>query len=38
MSPGAAIVDPAPYREWPDDMRRLVGEDYRDIKFNFFYQ
>lgn len=34
----AAIEDPAPFGAWPDDMRRMIGEDYRDLKFQFFYR
>jgi hypothetical protein len=32
-----AIFDPAPYRPWPEDMRRDIGRDYRDVTFTFFY-
>ena len=32
-----AISDPAPYGKWPSDMRRLVGADYRQIRFSFYY-
>lgn len=32
-----AISDPAPYGKWPNDMRRLVGADYRQIRFSFYY-
>ena len=32
-----AILDPAPYARWPSDMRRLVGADYREVRFTFFY-
>ncbi|XOV70728.1 MAG: hypothetical protein ACFHW5_18770 [Verrucomicrobiota bacterium] len=32
-----AISDPAPYGKWPSDMRRLVGADYRNIRFTFYY-
>lgn len=33
-----AIIDPAPYAPWPSDMRRMVGANYRDVKFTFYYQ
>jgi hypothetical protein len=33
----SAVLDPAPYPAWPSDMRRAIGENYRDIKFTFFY-
>jgi hypothetical protein len=32
-----AITKPAPYEKWPTDVRRLVGNDYRDIRFTFYY-
>lgn len=32
-----AIRDPAPYRPWPDEMRRDMGQDYRDVTFTFYY-
>jgi outer membrane biosynthesis protein TonB len=32
-----AIDDPAPYRPWPEEMRRDIGKDYRDVTFTFFY-
>jgi hypothetical protein len=32
-----AILDPAPFARWPSDMRRLVGADYREVRFAFFY-
>lgn len=32
-----AITKPAPYEKWPADVRRLVGQDYRDIRFTFYY-
>lgn len=32
-----AITDPAPYEAWPSDMRRMVGENYREITFTFYY-
>jgi hypothetical protein len=31
-----AVTDNAPYREWPSDMRREIGES-RDIQFTFYY-
>ena len=33
----AAIEDAAPFEKWPDDMRREIGENYREIKFTFVY-
>lgn len=32
-----AILDPAPYGRWPSDMRRMVGADYREVRFTFYY-
>lgn len=32
-----AILDPAPYERWPSDMRRMIGENFRDVKFTFYY-
>lgn len=33
-----AIEDPAPYDAWPSDMRRLIGGNFREITFTFFYE
>jgi hypothetical protein len=33
-----SISDPAPFAQWPTDMRRLIGADYRDIRFTFYYE
>jgi hypothetical protein len=32
-----AVMDPAPYAKWPTDMRAMVGLDYREITFTFYY-
>jgi hypothetical protein len=32
-----AVTDPAPFAAWPSDMRRMVGENYREITFTFYY-
>lgn len=32
-----AIEDPSPYARWPMDMRRLIGADFREVTFTFFY-
>jgi hypothetical protein len=32
-----AISDPAPFAPWPADMRRMIGENYREITFTFYY-
>lgn len=32
-----AVREPAPYGRWPDDMRRMIGEDFREVRFSFFY-
>lgn len=33
----AAVRDPAPYGRWPEDMRRVIQSDRREIRFTFFY-
>jgi hypothetical protein len=33
----SAIKDPAPFAPWPGDMKRLVGADYREVTFTFYY-
>jgi outer membrane biosynthesis protein TonB len=32
-----AILDPAPYAPFPPDLRRLLGADYREVRFTFYY-
>lgn len=32
-----AILDPSPFARWPSDMRRQMNEDYREIRFTFYY-
>ena len=32
-----AILDPAPYARWPDDMRRMIGNNHREVTFTFYY-
>jgi hypothetical protein len=32
-----AVMDPAPFEAWPSDMRRMVGKNYREIAFTFYY-
>jgi membrane protein involved in colicin uptake len=32
-----AITDPAPFAQWPSDMRRAIGKNYRDVMFTFYY-
>ena len=32
-----SVTDPSPYEPWPSDMRRMVGENYREIVFTFYY-
>ena len=32
-----AITDPAPFAPWPSDMRRMIGQNYREVTFTFFY-
>ncbi len=33
-----AVLDPSPFDQWPSDMRRLNGGDYREVRFTFYYQ
>jgi hypothetical protein len=32
-----AVTDPSPYARWPSDMRRMIGGNYRDVRFTFYY-
>jgi hypothetical protein len=32
-----AIEHPAPYEPWPSEMRHKIGENYRELKFTFYY-
>ena len=32
-----AVLEPGPYPPFPSDMRRLVKNDYREIRFTFYY-
>ena len=32
-----AIIDPSPFPQWPSDMRRAIGKNYRDVQFTFYY-
>jgi protein TonB len=32
-----AVQDPAPFAKWPPDLRRLVGKEYREVRFTFYY-
>jgi len=32
-----AVTDPAPFAPWSGEMRRLIGENYREITFTFYY-
>lgn len=32
-----AIIDPAPYKPWPIEMRRLMEDDSRELLFTFFF-
>ncbi len=32
-----AVLDPAKYEPWPSDMRRLIGADFREVRFTFYY-
>jgi hypothetical protein len=32
-----AIEEAAPFAKWPTDMSRMIGTNYRDITFTFYY-
>ena len=32
-----AVLDPAPYGVWPSDMHRMIGANFRDVTFTFYY-
>ena len=32
-----ALTAPAPYAKWPEEMRRLIGGNVREMTFTFFY-
>jgi hypothetical protein len=32
-----AILDPAPFDPWPGDMRRMIGQNFREVTFTFYY-
>ena len=32
-----AVLDPAPYDQWPREMRLKAGADFREIRFTFYY-
>lgn len=32
-----AVLDPAPYMPFPNDLRRLLNKDYREVRFTFYY-
>jgi outer membrane biosynthesis protein TonB len=32
-----AVQDPAPFEPWPADLRRMVGRNYREVRFTFYY-
>src|SRR5437016_35348 len=32
-----AVQDPAPFDPWPSDLRRLVGKEFREVRFTFYY-
>jgi hypothetical protein len=32
-----AVEGSAPFAAWPSDMRRMVGQNYREITFTFYY-
>lgn len=32
-----AVSKPQPYDKWPSDVRKIVGTNYRDVRFTFYY-
>jgi hypothetical protein len=32
-----SVLDPAPFDKWHRDMRMMIGKDFREIKFTFYY-
>jgi hypothetical protein len=32
-----SIQEASPFAKWPEDMRRMIGANYRDITFTFYY-
>ena len=32
-----ALTEPAPYAKWPEEMRREIGRNVREMTFTFFY-
>jgi hypothetical protein len=32
-----AVSDPAPFAPWTSEMREMIGKDYREITFTFYY-
>lgn len=32
-----AVLDPAPFEKWTKEMRLLIGKDFREITFTFYY-
>jgi hypothetical protein len=33
-----AVLDAAPFKPWPEDMKQKVGKDYRVIRFAFYFE
>jgi hypothetical protein len=34
----SAISDLAPYASWSPEMRKMIGSDFRDIRFTFYFE
>jgi hypothetical protein len=32
-----AVLDPSPFDKWTREMRLLIGKEFREIKFTFYY-
>lgn len=33
-----AVLDPAPFDKWSKEMRLMIGKDFREITFTFYYE
>jgi hypothetical protein len=32
-----AVQESAPFAKWPADMKRMIGANFREITFTFYY-
>ena len=33
-----AVLDPQPYGPWPSEMKKAMGQTYREVTFTFYYE